>query len=205
MNDDELLARLKSADPALTGSAPPPDVNRLVEDTLNTDTALRSATAAAGITAAGRGRRHVFGLAAAAAVLVLGGGIAGGIMAHDGNNGSSAKGPSTPAGALRLTAQGGSGKCAVPGLNTLSKYPVLFEGTVTSADGSTTTFRVDRWFKGGDAKTVVVESDTEIPETLTFAEGQHYIVGAENGFVPPCAAIDASPDTISEFRQAFGK
>lgn len=126
-------------------------------------------------------------------------------MAHDGNNGSSAKGPSTPAGALRLTAQGGSGKCAVPGLNTLSKYPVLFEGTVTSADGSTTTIRVDQWFKGGDAETVVVESDTEIPETLTFSEGQHYIVGAENGFVPPCAAIDASPDTISEFRQAFGK
>lgn len=126
-------------------------------------------------------------------------------MAHDGNDSGSAKGRATSTGALRLTAQGGSGKCVVPGLDTLSKYPTLFEGTVTSVDGSTTTFRVDQWLKGGGAETVVVESDTEIPETLTFSEGGHYIVGAENGFVPPCAAIDASPDTISKFRQAFGK
>lgn len=82
MNDDELLARLRSADPALTSSAPLPDTNRLVEATLNTDTALQPAETAAGTTtrpakAAGRGRRNLFGLAAAAGLLMLGGGIAG--------------------------------------------------------------------------------------------------------------------------------
>lgn len=84
MNDDELLARLRSADPALTSSAPLPDTNRLVEATLNTDTdtALQLAEITAGTAtrpakAAGRGRRNLFGLAAAAGLLMLGGGIAG--------------------------------------------------------------------------------------------------------------------------------
>ncbi|MFI6541702.1 hypothetical protein ACIBO9_00525 [Streptomyces prunicolor] len=204
MNDDELLDRLKSADPALTTQAPPPDIDRLVEDTLNTDTALQSATTAAGIATAGWGRRRLFGLAAAG-LLVLGGGVAGGIMANSGNgNGHSAAAKTAPtAGALRLTAEGGSGKCVPPGLATLRKYPTLFEGTVTSVKGSTTTFRVDQWFKGGDAETVVLTSDTGIPETLTYAEGGPYIVGAKDGFVPPCAAIDATPETIAEFHQAF--
>jgi hypothetical protein len=38
---------------------------------------------------------------------------------------------------------------------------------------------------------------------LTYSEGGHYIVGAKDGFVPPCAAIEASPETIAEFHQAF--
>ncbi|WP_043663033.1 hypothetical protein [Streptomyces xylophagus] len=205
MNDDELLARLKSADPALTTQAPPPDINRLVEATLNTDTALQSATAVAGTTTVGWARRHLLGLAAAAALLMVGGGVAGGIMANDDHN-SVAKGPSTPAGALRLTAEGGSAKCVEPSPDTLGKYPTLFEGTVTSVNGSTTTFRVDQWLKGGDADTVVLVSDTSIPETLTFSEGDHYIVGAtKDGVVPPCGANGADAATIREFRQAFGK
>ncbi|WP_405835631.1 hypothetical protein [Streptomyces sp. NBC_01518] len=205
MNDDELLARLKSADPALTGVAPPPDIDRLVEDTLNTDTALQSATTAAGIATASWGRRHLFGLAAAG-LLVLGGGVAGGIMANSGGgNGHSASAKTVaPAGALRLTAEGGSGKCMAPGVDTLGKYPTLFEGTATSVKGSTATFHVDRWFKGGDAETVVLTSDTEVSETLTYTEGGHYIIGAEDGFVPMCAAIEATPEDIAKFRQAFG-
>ena len=205
MNDDELLARLKSADPALTGVAPPPDIDHLVEDTLNTDTALQSATTAAGIATASWGRRHLFGLAAAG-LLVLGGGVAGGIMANsgDGNGHSASAKTVAPAGALRLTAEGGSGKCMVPGVDTLGKYPTLFEGTATSVKGSTATFHVDRWFKGGDAETVVLSSDTEVSETLTYTEGGHYIIGAEDGFVPMCAAIEATPEDIAKFRQAFG-
>ncbi|WP_405995971.1 hypothetical protein [Streptomyces sp. NBC_00986] len=205
MNDDELLARLKSADPALTGIAPPPDIDRLVEDTLNTDTALQSATTAAGIATEGWGRRHLFGLAAAG-LLVIGGGVAGGIMANSGDGkGHSATAKSVaPAGALKFTAEGGSGKCMVPGVDTLSKYPTLFEGTATSVKGSTATFHVDRWFKGGDAETVVLTSDTEVSETLTYTESGHYIIGAKDGFVPMCAAIEASPEDIAKFRQAFG-
>ncbi|MFJ5307032.1 hypothetical protein [Streptomyces sp. NPDC088350] len=209
MNDDELLARLRSADPALTTQAPPPDIDRLVEATLNTDTALQSATTVAGVTTAGRGRRHLLGLAATAGLLMLGGGVAGGIMANNGNNNDNNKdkgdGHSISAGALRLTAEGGSAKCAAPSPDTLRGFPTLFEGTVTSIKGPIVTFRVDRWFKGGDAETAVLDSNTGRPETLTFLDGEHYIVAAKDGVVPPCGANGASAETIDNFRQAYGK
>ncbi|WP_326721752.1 hypothetical protein OHT59_22280 [Streptomyces sp. NBC_00243] len=207
MNDDELLARLRSADPALTSSAPPPDINRLVEATLNTDTdtALQLAETAADTTtrpakAAGRGRRHLLGLAAAAGLLMLGGSIAGGIVANNDDGHSISTGP------LNLTAESGSAnrKCMEPVPDQLRKYPTLFEGTVTSIKGSMVTFRVDHWLQGGDADTVVLDSNTDQPETLTFTDGEHYIVAAENGVVPSCGANWASAETISKFRQAYG-
>ncbi|WP_329546470.1 hypothetical protein OG548_21115 [Streptomyces sp. NBC_01356] len=207
MNDDELLARLRSADPALTSSAPPPDTDRLVEATLNTDTetALQLAETTAGTTtrpakAAGRGRRNLFGLAAAAGLLMLGGTIAGGIVANNDN------GHPVSAGPLTLTAESGSAnrKCMEPVPDQLRRYPTLFEGTVTSIKGSMVTFRVDHWLQGGDADTVVLDSNTDQPETLTFTDGEHYIVAAENGVVPSCGANWASAETIAKFRQAYG-
>jgi hypothetical protein len=201
VNDDELLARLKSADPALTPHAPLPDIDRLVEDILTTDTALRTGETAPAKTTARRSRRQLLGLAAAAGLLLLGGGIAGGVMANNDNGHPAAAGP------LTLTTAGGFGsqKCVAPTPDTLRGYPTLFAGTVTSVKGSTVTFRVDYWLKGGDTETVVLDSDTSRPEALTFSEGERYIVAAENGVVPVCGANGASDETVHEFRQAFGK
>lgn len=209
MNDDELLARMKSADPALTTQAPLPDINRLVEATLNTDTntTLQSATTAVGATTrpakttAGRRRRHIFGLAAAAGLLMLGGGVAGGIMSNNGN------GHSTSAGPLTLTTASGSvsQKCAEPTPDLLRAYPTLFGGTVTSIKGSMVTFHVDYWLVGGGTDTVVLDSNTDQPEQLTFLAGEHYIVAAKDGVVPQCGANLASAETISKFRQSYGK
>ncbi|WP_405583953.1 hypothetical protein [Streptomyces sp. NBC_01092] len=203
MNDDELLARLKSADPALTPHAPLPDIDRLVEDTLTTDTAHQTGSTAPAKTAARRSRRQLFGLAAAAGLLLLGGGIAGGVMANNDND----NGHSASAGPLTLTTDSGFGsqKCVTPSPDTLGGYPTLFLGTVTSIKGSTVTFRVDYWLKGGDTETVVLDSDASRPEVLTFADGERYIVAAENGVVPACGANAASDETVDEFRQAFGK
>ncbi|KPI25629.1 hypothetical protein [Streptomyces sp. NPDC054962] len=202
MNDDELLARLKSADPALTPHAPPPGIDRLVEDILNTDTdtALRTGNSVPSTTAARRSRRQLLGLAAAAGLLLLGGGIAAGVMANDG-------GHSASTGPLTLTTHSGFGtqKCVAPSPDTLRGYPTLFVGTVTSIKGSTVTFRVDHWLKGGDTETVVLDSDASRPEALTFSEGERYIVAAENGVVPVCGANGASDEIVGEFRQAFGK
>ncbi|MER5529900.1 hypothetical protein ABT075_35860 [Streptomyces sp. NPDC002677] len=201
MNDDELLARLKSADPALTPHAPLPDIDRLVEDTLTTDTAFRTGVTVPVKTAARRSRRQLLGLAAAAGLLLLGGGIAAGVMAHDDNGHPASAGP------LTLTTHSGFGaqKCAAPSPDTLRGYPTLFVGTVTSVKGATVTFRVDSWLKGGDTQTVVLDSDASRPEALTFSEGERYIVAAENGVVPVCGANGASDETVDEFRQAFGK
>ncbi|MGW1781345.1 hypothetical protein ACWCQQ_19705 [Streptomyces sp. NPDC002143] len=201
MNDDELLARLKSADPALTPHAPLPDIDRLVEDILTTDTALQTGSTVPVKTAARRSRRQLLGLAAAAGLLLLGGGIAGGVMANDDNGHSTSTGP------LTLTTHSGFGsqKCVAPGPDTLRGYPTLFVGTVTSIKGSTVTFRVDHWLKGGDTETVVLDSDANRPEALTFSEGERYIVAAENGVVPACGANGATDETVDELRKAFGK
>ncbi|MGW1211546.1 hypothetical protein ACWD5F_18145 [Streptomyces sp. NPDC002499] len=219
MNDDELLARMKAADPALTPQAPLPDITRLVETTVNTDTALRSATNISGDSAgttthpvrtrAGRGRRQLLGLAAAG-LLLLGGGITGGIMANSGNGGGNGNVPghsakTAPGLTLSAAAGGIAGKCVEPTPDILRTYPTLFIGTVTSVKGATVTFRADHWLKGGDAETVVLDNGPQDVEHLTFSKGEQYVVAAKDGVVPMCGANWASPETVTEFRQAFGK
>lgn len=219
MNDDELLARLKAADPALTPSAPQPDIDRLVEATLSTDTntssstdsstdtGLRSAESAEGITTrpvkstAGLGRRHLLGLAAAAGLLMLGGGVAGGIVAGSDNGHSNSAAPL----ALTAASDPGAGKCMAPTPDTLRGSSTLFVGTVTAIEGAKVTFHVDHWLTGGGTDTVVLDSNTDQPETLTFLDGDRYIVSANDGVVPACGANGASDETVEEFRQAYGK
>jgi len=206
VNDDELLARLKAADPALTRSAPPPDIDQLVEATLNTVTP--TAPLGAGAPSV-RSRRHLLGLAAAVGLLVLGGGIGVGVMANGGGGGTSNNqaggGSSAAAGALRLTDEGGFAKCMAPTPESLRKYPTLFIGTVTSTKGTVVTFRVDHWLKGGTARTVVLDSGTSRPEALTFSDGERYIVAAKDGVVPVCGANGVTADDIPKFRKAYGK
>jgi hypothetical protein len=207
VNDDELLARLRAADPALTPRAPLPDINHLMEAVVNTDTTPRSAKTAADTAthparvAAGRGRPRLNRLTAAAGLLVIAGGITGGIMADNIN------GHSSPASQLTLTTSGSAGaKCAEPVPDLLRAYPTLFEGTVTSIKGSTVTFRVDYWLNGGGAATVRLDSGAGEPERLTFVDGAHYIVAADkDGVVPQCGANMTSDQTASKFRQAYGK
>ncbi|MFE4799355.1 hypothetical protein ACFRFL_30910 [Streptomyces sp. NPDC056708] len=207
MNDDELLARLRAADPALAPTAPLPDVNHLVEATLNTDTTTQSAKSAAGVTTrrakvtARRGRRSLLGLAAAAGALMLGGIITAGVMGNDDNGHSSSAGP------LTLTTQSGSvgAKCAEPVPDRLRQYPMLFEGTVTSVKGGSVAFHVDHWLSGDGATTVRLDSGKDAVERLTFSVGEHYLVAAKDGVVPQCGANLASDETRSLFRQAYGK
>ncbi|MFD4501369.1 hypothetical protein [Streptomyces sp. NPDC058457] len=207
MNDDELLARLRAADPALAVRAPLPDVDRLVAAVSHTGTTLRPERDATGVPAlpaktATPKRRRLLALAAAVGALLLGGGITGGLVANHGN------GPSPSAGPLRLTVASGSAeaKCAAPVPDRLRRYPLLFEGTVTSASGSSVSFRVDHWLRGGDgAGTVRLTSDPDEPESLTFSVGEHYIVAADaDGTVPVCGANGVSEATGDEFRQAYG-
>ncbi|MFI0508165.1 hypothetical protein ACH3Y9_06155 [Streptomyces sp. WSLK1-5] len=207
MNDDELLARLRAVDPALTSKAPLPDVNRLVEAALNTDTAPWPAQHAADVTVqparppARRGRPRLFGLAAAAGLFVLAGAVTGGVMArHD-------AGPAPTAAPLTLVATGSAGaKCAEPVPDRLRRFPTLFDGTVTSVEGPSVAFRVDHWLQGGGADRVVLNSDPGRPEAQTFTKGERYVVAADkHGVVPVCGANMVSGDALSEFHKAFGK
>ncbi|MFG2959010.1 hypothetical protein ACGF5O_35495 [Streptomyces sp. NPDC048291] len=207
MNDDELLTLLRAADPALTSRAPLPDIDRLVEDALSTESVALSDNNATGIgtpaakATAVKGRRRVFGLAAAAALL-LGGGVTAGIAAHSGNGGATAAG--TP---LQLTGAHSTtpAKCAEIVPDRLAGYPTVFYGRVTSVKGPLTTFHVDHWLRGGGPRTVLLNYDADV-EHLTFSVGEHYIVAADDrDTVPMCGANWMSGRDWKKFSQEFGK
>ncbi|MFC9842908.1 hypothetical protein ACFWFF_29090 [Streptomyces sp. NPDC060223] len=163
-------------------------------------TAIDPTTRAAKVTA-GRGRRRLSGLAAAAALLI-GGGIAAGITANSGNGHSTADGAP-----LTLTVAGGSyPKCQAPVPDQLAGYPTLFYGTATSVKGFLVSFHVDHWLRGGGTDTVLVSGDSDFPEQLTFTVGQHYIVAADkDGTIPACGANAASDETWREYSQVLGQ
>ncbi|MGW3284625.1 hypothetical protein ACWDR3_08275 [Streptomyces sp. NPDC001002] len=201
MNDSELLTLMRDADPAATSRAPLPDINRLVEAAMKNNSVATSentdfdATNSAARISAGRGRQRFFGIAAAAALL-LGGGITAGITANSGN------GHATSAvKQLNLTVSGnGSGKCAAPVPDQLAGYPTLFYGTVDSVKGPLITLHVDHWLRGGGSRTILVSNDPDFPENLTFTVGQHYLVAADSdGAIPSCGANWVSEETWEQF------
>jgi hypothetical protein len=217
VNDDVLLARLRAADPALTSSAPSPDINRLMETVLTTDTvtvtdddsAARAAKPAYAIppvgTKAGGGGRRLLGLAAAAAVL-----IAGAAVAREVTEDSGQQHRQTPTGVpLALTAEAvdpeaPAAQCVEPSVETLRKYPIAFKGTVTSQNGHSVAFRIDHWFRGGDAASARLIIDQYSAEAWTFQVGRSYLVTADNGVVPVCGGTDdATKKAERLFRLAF--
>jgi hypothetical protein len=143
----------------------------------------------------------MLGLAAAAGLLVLAGGVTAGVMAHNDN------GHTPTASPLTLVATGSAdAKCVEPVPDPLRRFPTLFAGTVTSVKGSSVAFRVDRWLQGGGVDKVVLNSNSGRPEVLTFTMGEQYLVAADkDGVVPVCGANMVSAETVSKFRQAFGK
>ncbi|OQR63778.1 hypothetical protein B6E66_11960 [Streptomyces maremycinicus] len=218
MNDDQLLSRIKAADPAATSSAPLPNIDCLVETALTADRTSRTAehapadatsvhTSRSAKTAAGRR----FALAAVTAVL-LGGGATWWITAGNGPDGNpqrdraSAGAPSSLTIAAPAAGAGGA-KCAAPTTGLLRGFEVAFEGTVTSKTGAQVDLRVDHWYRGGDAATVrVVNPDQQSSEALDFEIGQRYLVTAESGVVPVCGGTSAATDEARGlFHEAFEK
>ncbi|MGW0876745.1 hypothetical protein ACWD3J_48770 [Streptomyces sp. NPDC002755] len=218
MNDDQLLSRIKAADPAMTSSAPLPDIDCLVEATLTTDRTSRTAEhAPANATAVqasrsaktAAGRR--FALAAVAAV-VLGGGATWWITAGNGQEGSPHQAQASESAPSSLTIEAphtgaGSAKCMEPTTGLLRGFEVAFEGTVTSKTGDQVGLRVDHWYRGGDATTVrIVNEDEQSSEALNFEIGQQYLVTAESGVVPVCGGTSAATDEARVlFHEAFEK
>ena len=205
MNDNELLTLLRDADPVLTSRAPLPEINRLVEAAMKNNSVAPSENTDFDTTApttkitAGRGRQRLLGLAAAAALL-LGGGVTAGITAKSGNSHAT-----EAVKELRLTGNG-DGKCQAPVPDQLAGNPTLFYGTVTSVKGPLISFHVDHWLRGGGTRTILVSNDPDFPENLTFTVGQHYIVAAESdGSIPSCGANWVSEKTWQQFSDAFGK
>ena len=207
MNDDELLARLKAADPASTGAAAPSDLTRLLEATMNVDVTPRPATTRT-VTSTPVGRRRMRLVAAAAAGMLAVGGVGWAVTQTGGD-----RTPTTHPAALTLTVQqnstGVAAACAALDVDTLRRQTTAFEGTVTSASGDEVVLNVNHWYRGGTATTVRLANPTEQRvETAgqEFTTAHAYLIYATHGEVPACIIdAEATPQLRNLYQQAYGQ
>ncbi|WP_435227477.1 hypothetical protein [Streptomyces sp. Tue6028] len=191
MNEDELLARLRAADPALVGDTPPPDVDRLLEAAMTT---TQVSTQDSGT----RRPRRTLLLAAAATVVMT----TAGALAWQ-STGSPASAPAAAPLVLTVQAADGATRCAAPSVGILRTNTTAFEGAVTSVTGQRVTFRVERWYRGGDGRTVTVEHAENL-EAVSFSTGDSYLVAAKHGRIDACGGTAwAEPEMQDLYSRAF--
>jgi hypothetical protein len=200
-HDDELLARLRAADPA--ASLPPADLGRtarLLEDTMSHDTATPEGTPVTDEPGS-RNRSPLTWLVAAAAMLVIAGVGAFAVFSGDDTTRvptatdpaptvmELSAHPPTTAMCLRLSAQ------------VLANMEVAFDGTVTSIDDGLVTLDVGHWYRGGDAELVTVKAPPANLQALiqaaSFEVGQRYLVSANDGFVSVCGFTAPYSDELA--------
>lgn len=207
--DDELLARLRSVDPA--SSLPPADpigVARLLEDTMSdlidhvdeTDPTPQTGT---------HGRNPLTWLVAAAAVLIIAGVGAFGLLNNDSGPDQVPSAGSDPTMThLSARAQGASGKCMVPNAELLSTQTLAFAGTVQEITDGVVTLEPTRFFTGEVTDLVEIEAPSadlqELVGAVKFEVGGRYLVSATDGQVTVCGFSGAAtPELTDLYDQAF--
>ena len=210
MTDDELLARLRAADPA--ASLPPADpsrVARLLEDTMTDD--LSTESRATGT----RGRGPLTWLLAAAAVLVIAGagvfGVAtlgGGGGDHDGGAASRAIDQPTVTELRAPAASAYAARCMLPNARTIASQSVAFEGTVDDLSDGRVRLTPTRWYHGSPTDTVTIEAPApELADLIgaaRFEAGRSYLVSATDGRVTVCGhTAPYSADLAALYAEAF--
>jgi hypothetical protein len=89
----------------------------------------------------------------------------------------------------------------------LGEMPMAFEGTVTAYEHEQVTLTVDRWFKGGDALTVVLAAPPGmrgLTGGIDFTVGRQYLISASDGTVNYCGFSGPSdPELSALFEAAF--
>lgn len=211
---DELLARLRSVDPA--SSLPPADpsrVARLLEDTMSnlidhegpTGGASDEPTRESGT----RGRNPLTWLVAAAAVLLIAGAGAIGLLNHgqDPDPVPSATNQPTVT-TLSAPPAGTSGKCQVPNAELLATQTLAVDGTVASIVGDVVTLVPSRFYAGAATDLVKVEAAPAEMQALVgateFQEGGRYLVSASDGRVTVCGFTGPfTPELAALYDEAF--
>jgi len=192
MTDDELRTALGKADPA-PHSAPPLS-RRLLERTMTSDLSPETVSTVPA-------RRSW--LAAAAAAVVLAGAAGGYALTAGGGD---------PASGLQLALPGGDGtsmmRCVPVQAEFLADMPVVLAGTVTAVTGDEVRLDVTRWYRGGDADTVVLTNLSADMQALLgatdFRTGEDYLVSATNGTVNACGFTGpASAELQQVYDEAF--
>lgn len=210
MNDDEILARLRAADPARrdtsAGDASGPGPSWIHDLTEATMTNARTTPDTRDQTAdRSRPRRW---LPAAAAALVL---AASGIALAVSRGGDDAPPTAQPTTAMTLTvpADDAMASCMQVSVEALKPMEVAFSGTAAEVEKTSVTITPDRWYKGGDGATMV-ELTTLGPDMVAlignvqFEEGKRYLITATDGQVNSCGfSAEWSPELAATFEQAF--
>jgi len=202
MDEQELEARMRAADPA-RGPAPADSwIDDLVEATMTTETSTEQ-----------RSGRRTWVLVAAAAVAVAA--IGGGALAltagdDDGDSGrNTAQDQPRKELALTLPASDPMQMCIAFSPEALAPMQVAFSGEAYDVDGETVRLTPDHWYRGGDGADDVVLTAGK-PEVLleggiAFEEGQRYLVSAVDGEVATCGlSAPYTEEMAAAYDEAFG-
>lgn len=210
MNDvsnDPLRERLAAHDPVRRRdahphpAAPPPELLERIMSTPVLDPTPDSATA--GLTPRRRRPRWAFAVGGAvAASLAAVGAFA---ILRDDSSGTPAA--TTPPLVLSL-GDDSLASCLPFSVDILAEFPVAFEGTVTDIAEGQVTLTVDRWYRGGDATTVTLQSSPDAVALIggaDFRAGGQYLVSAADGAVTVCGySGEATAELRAAYDQAFG-
>jgi len=206
-SDDELMARLRDADPAASLTPVSPErAARLLEDAMSDD--VLTETRETGT----RGRGPLTWLVAAAAAVVIVGAGAFTLLAGGDDE---VEQPATVAEAtvteLRApAAEAYDARCMVPSAEVLAGKQTAFSGTVDEIDGDLVTLTPDHWYAGNPTEVVTVSAPDEtlaqLLSAVEFEDGGRYLVAADDrGDVMVCGfSAPWSAELADVYAEAFG-
>lgn len=223
-DERELRARLRAGDPAATlRPADPHRVARLLEDTMGEPTPGTTADPRAhGVRAEGvrgdglRRRGPLTWLVAAAAVLLIVGGVAFALLALGDDPGDvPVAGPPgsptvrTSTTVLTAPAARRTARCLPPRATTLRGQDLAVDATATEVTGRQVTLVPSRFYTGARTDAVAVRAASPELSALVgavrFREGQRYLVSASDGEVSVCGlSAPWSPALARLYAEAFG-
>jgi len=211
MTDDDLRAALAAADPARSADLDPltsPRARELLERAMTSDLITPTSAPSPDSTPS----RRPWLAAAAAAVLAVGAGAT--YLATTGNDPAGGPSGSPSGGEVVLALPGGDPTIMSclrlsEGKTALEQMTVALAGTATAVSESEVRLEVSRWYRGGDAGTVVLRNAPEQQQALVgatdFAVGEDYLVSASDGSVSVCGLTGpVSPELQAAYDEAYG-
>lgn len=198
MDDDELRARLRAADPARRAAPADSWIEDLAEATMDKDSSE---------TTPARTTRPWLLAGAAAAVVAA---VAGGAFALGGDDGDGDKDAEPRKElALALPAADPMRMCVQFSTEALAPMELAFSGEAYDVDGTTVRLTPDHWYRGGDGANDITlnagSPDVLLEGGIVFEEGRRYLVTATDGTVNTCGFSGEYTDEMAAaYDEAFG-
>lgn len=203
--DDELLARLRAADPVDPRRLPSPTSASASADLLReitvTDTAQLTQQRRR---PAGPGLRPLL-IGAAAAIALLAGIVALATGGDDGGEAATTEPTVAPPDPAGISPSGGLASCVeVYDLTTLANREVAFDGTVQAVSGDSVTFSVNEAYRGVDGSTITLDGAgtigglTSAGEPLSLEQGTRLLVAGDGGFAWSCGFTQAYDAAVAD-------